>query len=216
MLAASTRSVHVVLRRTSAYPLTRIAPARAGIHGVVPLASANSTTRTTATGNNGTAYASPVGGSYVSRSSARNHQRSTAYSAATATSHTGSIAQVNPTNVSPVAPNTSRLVRLETGSRVDPELAIRTEAYACERCGLTPVAAIRMGVSSTTVASRLSTAVTAAARPMLQASSRVLEPAASRDMCPPRTSNRPSSAQACASTMIETRNATVSVSEARS
>jgi hypothetical protein len=89
---------------------------------------------------------------------------------------------VNPTNVRPVAPNTSRLVRLDTGSNVEPEFAIRTDAYACERCGLSPVAAIRIGVRSTTVASRLRTAVTVAARPMLHASSVVLDPAARRDM----------------------------------
>ncbi len=50
--------------------------------------------------------------------------------AAIATSQTGSIAQAKPTNVSPVALNTSRLVRLEIGSSVEPELAMRTAAYA--------------------------------------------------------------------------------------
>ena len=74
----------------------------------------------------------------------------------------------------PLAANASRLVRFDTGSSSEPLFARCVQAYACGR------AAMRMrctvvsttGVSSTTVASRVSTAVTEAASTTTSTSSR--------------------------------------------
>src|SRR3954469_11786465 len=87
--------------------------------------------------------------------SERKYQRNTAYSATITASQGSAITPANPRKVSPLAANASRLVKLDTGSSSDAELARCADAYAAGR-GRTPVRAAvasTTGVSSTTVAS---------------------------------------------------------------
>src|SRR4030095_13296027 len=107
-----------------------------------------------------------VGRAGVARSAAKN-TRKTPYSTTITTSHGSVMSRANPTKPRPLVAKARRLVRLETGSSSDAELARCVHAYTCGR-GRTPTRAVvanTTGVSSTTVASRLSTAVTSAATP---------------------------------------------------
>src|SRR4051794_14103604 len=118
----------VIRRRTSARPPSTAAPIAAGHTGSTPTSDATpnptSVNPTTTSANSGTPGSSPVPVPFgAPRRSARNHQPSTAYSTAIATTHGSAISAVNPRNVSPDAAKASRLVRFETGSRVDAELA---------------------------------------------------------------------------------------------
>ncbi len=74
----------------------------------------------------------------------------------------------------PLAANASRFVRFETGSSSDAELARWLHAYTCgrARAPIREALANTTGVSSTTVASRLSTAVMIAAAANTAVSSR--------------------------------------------
>ena len=76
--------------------------------------------------------------------------------------------------LSPLAENASRFVRFDTGSSSDAELARCVQAYTCGRGRAATAAAVAntTGVSSTTVASRLSTAVTTDTTAKTTASSR--------------------------------------------
>ena len=103
-------------------------------------------------------------------------------------SHGRAITPANRPKPSPAAPNASRFVRLDTGNNSDAELARCPHAYSCGR-GRTPTAtavASTTGVSSTTVASRLSAAVTTDATTNTSRSSRRGDPPLSRAATAPR------------------------------
>ena len=106
--------------------------------------------------------------------------------------------------------NASRLVRLDIGSSSDAVLARCAVAYACGLAG-TPnarVVASTTGVSSTTVASRLSTTVVAAPMTKTFASSCRALPLFVLAIAAPAARNRPSSSHNCASTNTAARNPT--------
>ena len=129
-------------------------------------------------------------------------------------SHGRAISAANRPNARPLTANASRLVRLETGSSSDAELARCAQAY---RCGLdrtpSPAAvANTTGVSSTTVVSRLSTAVVSAAVTNTRARSLRGRRADDLAIQLPRARNRPSSSHRCASTKMATRNPTTGAS----
>ncbi len=101
-------------------------------------------------------------------------------STATAANHDGAITAVKWRNDRPAAENASRFVRLDTGSSSDAVLARCAVAYACGRAGThsARVVASTTGVNSTTVASRLRTAVVTAPMTNTFASSRRVSPSA--------------------------------------
>ena len=111
---------------------------------------------------------------------------------------------------SPLAANASRLVRLETGSSSEAEFARWAVAYTCGRARRPTRAAVAntTGVSSTTVASRLSTAVVSAATANTPPSSRTGRPRQARATTSPAAVNSPSSAHSCASVSTAARNPT--------
>jgi hypothetical protein len=124
-----------------------------------------------------------------------------------AASHGSAISAAKRGNARPLAANASRFVRLETGSSSDAEFARWVQAYTCG-LGRAPSCAevlYTTGVSSTTVASRLSTAVIAEAVANTRASSRRGRPAERRAIHVPQARNRPSSSQSCASTSTAAR-----------
>src|ERR1019366_6505259 len=94
------------------------------------------------------------------RSAAKN-RLNTAYSVPMTASQGSAISAANRGKASPLAANASRLVRLDTGSSSDAELARCVHAYTCglARTSSRDAVAKTTGVSTTTVASRLSTAV---------------------------------------------------------
>ena len=97
------------------------------------------------------------------RGRARNSRRSTTYSTTSTVASTGAITTAKPPKVRSRWGIASRLVRLETGSSSEAELAIRRQACAPGARGRRQGDGGRRattGVSSTTVASRLSTVVT--------------------------------------------------------
>ena len=110
--------------------------------------------------------------------------------------------------LSPLAANASRLVRLETGSSSQAVFDRWAAAYACgfARAPSRAAVANTTGVSSTTVASRLRTAVITEAATKTAASSRRDRPAAAPAIHPPQASNSPSSSQSRASTSTAARN----------
>ena len=88
--------------------------------------------------------------------------RSTSHSTAIAANHGNTMVAPKRANDNPLALNASRLVRLETGRSREAEFARWVHAYTCgfDRSRSCATVAKTTGVSSTTVASRLSTAVT--------------------------------------------------------
>src|SRR3984893_4733910 len=94
------------------------------------------------------------------RSAAKN-LRKTTYSAAMATSHGAAINAAKRVKDIPALENASRFVRFDTGSNSEAVFARCALAYVCGRLGSANVRAVASttGVSSTTVASRLRTAV---------------------------------------------------------
>ncbi len=114
----------------------------------------------------------------------------------------------------PLAWNASRFVRLETGSSSEAEFARCEQAYACGRGDMRSCAAVAntIGVSRTTVASRLSTAVTSAATANTSASRRRGRPCARVASSAPIASNNPARRQCSAITSSAARNATVGAS----
>ena len=121
-------------------------------------------------------------------SSPRNARDSTTHSIAIATSHGSAISAAKRVNDRPLASNASRLVRFETGSSSDALLA-RCGARVDVGRGLKrsrAAVANTTGVSSTIVASRLSTAVVAAATTNTSPSSRRGRPRAPAAIAAPR------------------------------
>ena len=113
----------------------------------------------------------------MERSEAKN-SRKAAYSTAITANQGTTIKPAKLTKVSPAADMASRLVRFDTGSSREPALARWVQAYACG-LGLTPMrdaVANTTGVSSTTVASSESTAVTPEASTKTKTSSRCASP----------------------------------------
>ena len=131
----------------------------------------------------------------------------TAYSTPMAASQGTAISAANRPKASPLAANASRLVRLDTGSSSDAELARCVHAYTCGLARTSSRAAVAntTGVSSTTVASRLSTAVVTAAIPNTRPSSLRGLPALPRAIAAPQARNSPSASHRCASTRIAAR-----------
>ena len=125
-------------------------------------------------------------------------------------SQPGAISSAKRGNDSPLAANASRLVRLETGSSSEAEFARWAVAYTCGRARSPTRAAVAntTGVSSTTVASRLSTAVVSAATANTPPSSRTGRPRQARATTSPAAVNRPSSAHSCDSVSTAARNPT--------
>ena len=99
-----------------------------------------------------------------------------------ATSQGSAISAANRVKLRPLAANASRLVRLETGSSSEAVFDRWVQAYTCGlgRAPSRAAVANTTGVSSTTVASRLSTAVIAEASANTWTSSRRGRPAAAR------------------------------------
>ena len=142
----------------------------------------------------------------VFRSEAKNRPNTT-YSTAMAASQGTAINAANRPKASPLAANASRLVKLDTGSS-DAELARCVHAYTCGLARASSRAAVAntTGVSSTTVASRLSTAVVTEAMRNTWLRSRPGLPALARAIQSPQARNSPSSSHRCASTRIAARN----------
>src|SRR5579859_4093394 len=192
------------------------APAPATHAGCTPSGSARpnpaSVRPSTPSANRGTGGVpgGGVGCTGVPRSPAKYH-RKTAYSVPTTASHGSAISAVNRVKPRPLYPNASRLVRLDTGSSSEAELARCPHAYRCGRARTPAVAAVASttGVSRTTVASRLSTAVTAEARTNTTASSRRGEPRATRAASVPAYPNTFSSPARYPSTSTAARKPTV-------
>ena len=142
------------------------------------------------------------------RRSSRKSRRSATYSTASTTADTGAIRAAKPAKVRWRCGRASRLVRLETGSSREAELAIRNEEYADgqgDACTAS-AAPTTTGISSTTVASRLSTAVTRAAStktPVIRAAGPPpLRRATTRAPC----RNTPARAQISPTTRIDIKN----------
>jgi len=108
---------------------------------------------------------------------------------------------------SPQAANARRLVRLETGSSRDAEFARCVHAYTCGLARTSSLAAVAntTGVRSTTVASRLSTAVVTEAITNTCASSLRGRPLPVRAIHAPQAWNKPSSSHRYASTKMAAR-----------
>ncbi len=127
------------------------------------------------------------------------------------TSHAGAIRMPKRVNVSPLAAKASRLVRLETGSNNEAELARCALAYKCGR-GRAPAritVAITTGVSNTAVASRLNTAVVSDARTNTPTSSRRGRPRHNRATVAPAALNSPSPAHRWDSSNTAARKPTI-------
>lgn len=127
-LASRTRPTTVVRLRRSARTASTSAPATAAQTGWAPAnevttnpASVSPSTTRVNTGTSARS-ASSVGCAPAARSLAKK-RRKTAYSTTTAASQGSAISPANRVKVSPLAANASRLVRLETGSSSEPELA---------------------------------------------------------------------------------------------
>ena len=106
--------------------------------------------------------------------------------------------------------NASRLVRLDTGSNSEALLARCAVAYACGRAGTAsaPAVASTTGVSSTTVASRLRTAVVGDGDHEHHCEQAPRSPCSTRAIAAPAARNRPSSSHSRASTSTAARNPT--------
>src|SRR5450631_1519172 len=145
-------------------------------------------------------------------------RRNTRYSTAITTSQGSAMSRAKPTNVSPLAAKASRLVRFDTGRRSDAELARWVHAYTCGLARTPSFAAVAntTGVSRTMVASRLSAAVTVAARTNTTPSRRWGEAWLTRAATPPRYVNTPSAFDRWDSTRMAARNPTVGPSAASS
>src|SRR5262249_10072970 len=188
------------------------APANAAQAGLTPAAEAATnparvaaTTASTKTGALA-GWAAGRARAPASRAAAKNRGRTT-YSVAMAASHGRAISAAKRGKARPLAANASRLVRLDTGSSSDAEFARWVQAYTCG-LGRAPSSAevlYTTGVSSTTVASRLSTAVIAEAAANTWASSRRGRPLLLRAIHGPQARNRPSSSPSWASTSTAAR-----------
>lgn len=124
-----------------------------------------------------------------------------------ATSHGSTISAANRVKLRPLAVKASRLVRLETGSSSEAVFDRWVQAYTCGfgRAPIRAAVANTTGVSSTMVASRLSTAVIAEASAKTAVSRRPGRPAAQRAIHAPQAWKSPSSSQNLASTSTAAR-----------
>ena len=169
----------VVRRWASARTARTAAPANAAQAGLTPAAEvATNPARVAATVTRTNTGAPAVWATGAARApasrSAGEEPGSTRYSAAMAASHGSAISAAKRGKARPLAANASRLVRLDTGSSSDAEFARWVQAYTCGlgRAPSCAEVAYTTGVSSTTVASRLSTAVIAEAEANTWTSSR--------------------------------------------
>ena len=203
----------VVRRWTTVRAASTAAPAAAAQAGFTPIAEVRTNPArvqaTVARTNTGTSGGSAAGGAWApaSRSVAKN-RRKTAYSAPMATSHGSAISAAKRVKLSPLAANASRLVRLETGSSREAVFDKWVQAYTCGlgRAPSRAAVANTTGVSRTTAASRLSTAVITEARTKTATSSRRGRPAALLAIHAPQARNSPSSSHNWASTSTAARN----------
>ena len=126
--------------------------------------------------------------------SPRKKSRNPAYSTAMAASQGSAMAAVKLPRLSPLTVNASRLVRFDTGSSSDAELARCAQAYigGRGRSRSRAVVSCTTGVSSTTVVSRLSTAVVTEASANVPVSSRTGSRPLHRASRAPAAVNRPS------------------------
>ena len=124
-----------------------------------------------------------------------------------AASQGSAIKPANRPNDSPLAEKARRLVRFDTGSSSDAEFARCVHAYMCGCDRMRNRAAVTKttGVSSTIVASRLSTAVVTAATAKTCTSRRRGCPRDLLAIHAPQARNRPSSSQSCAITSTAAR-----------
>src|SRR5580693_2606263 len=217
--AARTRATGATRCLASARAARTAAPARAAQAGLTPAADAPanpaSVRATTARVNTGRPASSSrwsgSGRGRMDRSAAKN-RLNTAYSVPMTASQGSAISAANRPKASPVAANASRLVRLDTGSSRDAEFARWVHAYTCglARTSSRDAVAKTTGVSSTTVASRLRTAVVTDAITNTCTSSR-RAPVAVERLAPvraihaPQAPNNPSSSHRCASTKMAAR-----------
>src|SRR5487761_442332 len=165
--AERARSSGAIRRLASARAVSTAAPANTAQAGLTPAAEAMANPArvrpTTTRVNTGRR----AGSGLVARSrspamrSAAKKRRNTTYSVPMTASHGRAIRAAKRPNASPLAANASKLVRLETGSNSDAEFARCVQAYTCGLARASSRAAVAntTGVSKTTVASRLSTAV---------------------------------------------------------
>ena len=203
--AARTRPSGVIRFRASARPASTAAPASAAQAGLTPAADVTtnpaSVRTTTVTVNTGSpapsapAFGRDCGLGPLAARSVAKKRPNTAYSTPMTTSHGRAISAAKWPNASPLAANASRLVRLDTGSSSDAELARCVHAYTSGRDRTSSRAAVAntTGVSRTTVVSRLSTAVVTDATTNTRASSLRGRPAADRAIHAPQARNSPSS-----------------------
>ena len=138
-------------------------------------------------------------------------RRSTSHSTPIAASHGSAIRAAKRANDSPPARNASRLVRLETGSSNEAELARCVQAYMCGLARNRTRAAVAntTGVNSTTVASRLSAAVTTEPTTKTRPNRATGRPREAAAIHRPAASNSPSRSHSSASTSTAARKATV-------
>src|SRR6266851_1303704 len=205
--AARTMAAGVVRRWARARAASTIAPAKAAHAGLIPSAEARtkpaSVPATVASANTGTPGGAAAGGAWApaSRSVAKN-RRNTRYSVPIAASQGSAISAAKRVKLNPLAANASRLVRLETGSSTDAVFDRWVQAYTCGlgRAPSRAALANTTGVSSTIVASRLSTAVITDATAKTQTSSLRGRPAAARAIQAPQAANSPSSSHSWART----------------
>ena len=124
-----------------------------------------------------------------------------------ATNQGSAISAAKRVKLSPLAAKASRLVRLETRSSSEAVLDRWVQAYTCGlgRAPSRAAVANTTGVSSTIVASRLSTAVITDATANTQASSLRGRPAAARAIHAPQAVNSPSSSHSWARTSTAAR-----------
>ena len=190
----------------------RPAAAHAGARSKIePTTNAASITASTASGNRGirsTSSGSTSPSGRVLRSRAKN-SRWAAYSTAITTSQAGAITSAKRANDRSSWCRASKVVRLLTGSSRLEEFASRTHAESAGpgRTCARVAAASTTGVSSTAVASRLSTAVTATAATKVRPRKRTPDVPGRPIRCP-IARNSPRSAQAPDTTRIAARNAT--------
>ena len=143
-------------------------------------------------------------------SSEPNRHRSTPYSMPITTNQGTSISSANWMNEMPDARSARRLVRFETGSRIEALLARCAHAYTCGRAGTRTFLAVvsTTGVSSTTVASSDRTAVTIAPAMTTSTRRRWPRPRLPRPIWSPAQRNSPDDSHMSPTTRIAARNST--------
>ncbi len=174
---------------------------------------------TVTSANTGTSRGSAVEGAWApaSRSVPKN-RRTTTYSAPMAASQGRAVRAAKRVKLRPLVAKASRLVRLDTGSSSEAVFDRWVQAYTwgLGRAPMRAAVAKTTGVSSTTVASRLSTAVIREAAANTCTSKRRGHPAAPRAIQAPQAWNRPSSSHSRARTRTAARKPITGPSRAAS